>query len=50
MKSVQNTVNVLEWPSQSPDRNPIETVCKDLKWAVHAKKLTNFPDLEKLFC
>ncbi len=39
--------NVLE--SQSPDFNPTEMLWKDLKQAVHMRKLTNITEL-KWFC
>ena len=42
-------VNVLEWPSQSPDLNPIENLWSDLKIAVHKRKPSNLKELEQ-FC
>ena len=38
--------NVLEWPSQSPDLNPIENLWWDLKKAVAARKPSNITELE----
>ncbi|MGH0192815.1 UNVERIFIED_CONTAM: hypothetical protein FKN15_028285 [Acipenser sinensis] len=42
-------VNVLEWPSQSPDLNPIENLWHDLKIAVHQRSPRNLTELEQ-FC
>ena len=42
-------LNVLEWPSQSPDLNPIENLWYDLKIAVHQQHPFNLKELEQ-FC
>ena len=39
-------INVLEWPSQSPDLNPIENLSHDLKIAVHQCSPRNFTEVE----
>ncbi len=40
-----NSVTVLEWPSQSPDLNPIEHLWRDLKMAVHQRLPSNLTEL-----
>ena len=45
----ENSVKVLEWPSQSPDLNPIEHLCRDLKMAVHRRSPSTLVELERFF-
>ena len=40
-------LNVLEWPSQSPDLNPIESLWYDLNIVVHQRNLSNLKELEQ---
>uniref|UniRef100_A0A8C4RNL8 Transposase n=1 Tax=Erpetoichthys calabaricus TaxID=27687 RepID=A0A8C4RNL8_ERPCA len=42
-----NSVNVLEWPSQSPDLNPIEHLWRDFKMAVHRRFPSNLMEFER---
>uniref|UniRef100_A0A9J7ZYW6 Tc1-like transposase DDE domain-containing protein n=1 Tax=Cyprinus carpio carpio TaxID=630221 RepID=A0A9J7ZYW6_CYPCA len=44
----KNSVTVLEWPSQSPDLNPIEHLWRDLKMAVHQRLPSNLTELERI--
>ena len=44
-----NKVKVLEWPSQSPDFNPIENLWAELKKCVRAIRPTNLTQLHQLF-
>ncbi|KAG2469857.1 TCB1 transposase, partial [Polypterus senegalus] len=42
-----NSVNVLEWPSQSPHLHPIKHLWRDLKMAVHRRFPFNLMELER---
>uniref|UniRef100_A0A3P8TY65 Transposase Tc1-like domain-containing protein n=1 Tax=Amphiprion percula TaxID=161767 RepID=A0A3P8TY65_AMPPE len=43
-----NSVTILDWPSQSPDLNPIEHLWRDLKMAVHQCSPSNLTELERI--
>ncbi|KAK3551094.1 hypothetical protein QTP70_012456 [Hemibagrus guttatus] len=45
----KNKMKTLEWPSQSPDLNPIEMLWHDLQKVVHARKPSNVAELQQ-FC
>ncbi|KAK3559223.1 hypothetical protein QTP86_008366 [Hemibagrus guttatus] len=45
----KNKMKTLEWPSQSPDLNPIEMLWHDFKKVVHSQKPSNVAELQQ-FC
>ena len=42
------SLNVLEWPSQSPDLNPIKHLWRELKIAVQQRSPSNLTELERI--
>ena len=45
---LDKSLNVLEWPSQNLDLNPIEHLLRDLKIAVQRRSPSNLKELEKI--
>ncbi|CDQ73994.1 unnamed protein product [Oncorhynchus mykiss] len=45
---LNKSLNVLEWPSQSPDLNPIEHLWRDFKIAVQRCSPSKLTDLERI--
>ncbi len=44
----KSNIKVREWPSQSPDRNPIENLWRELKVRVAKRQPRNLNDLERI--
>ncbi len=44
---IKKQFKVMEWPSQSPDLNPIENLWRELKLCVAQRQPQNLKDLEK---
>jgi hypothetical protein len=42
------SLNILEWPSQSPDLNPIEHLWRDLKITVQRRSTAKLAELERI--
>jgi hypothetical protein len=42
------SLNILEWPSQSPEKNLIEHLWRDLKIAVQQRSPSNLTELERI--
>ena len=41
-------IKVMEWPSQSPDLNPIENLWREIKLSIAKRQPRNLEDLERI--
>ena len=46
----QHNINILEWPSSSPDLNPIENLWQQVKQKLSKQKITSVGELKKKVC